>query len=588
MKPARKRTRDRILIGLGVVVIGGAAAVGALAGDKERIADTQVHVAVAADGSARIAEAIDYDFGSIGEHHGIFRDVPGLSTDANVQVSSDAPDQFVLLGDRIKIGDPGQTVSGRHRYEISYALAGVAPGGKLGFNGVGAGWDVPITDVTIVVTGPFDWSGLRCDQGSDGSQGGCTATQVEPGRIDVHVDDLDAHEGVSVYADRATSIDVAPELPAFSAPPADDSPKLAPPFVVALVAGLVGAVLAGLWVRRAGAEWVSGASAADAAFPTLLPGSGGTLPPPPGLPAAGAAPVGSARRVDQRELDSMATIEFAPPAGIGAAYGGIVLREDVKPEHKVAWLIEQVSTGRVALDDTTGTNTLSRTGNGPLDPILEEAFAGRSSLSLGSYDAEFSSAWVHLEESFERWRTTSGLWDLTGDRNTSRAVVGGILGGLAGLVLVGVCSAFGLLPGVAAAAAVAGAGLAATTRSWELRVRTPVGSAMWLRIESFRRFLAESEVQHVDWAVEHGVLRQYTAWAVAVGEIDRWGRAVAGSTAAMATDPGATHLAYLAPALMLSAASTSTAPSSSGSGGFGGGGGFGVGGGAGGGGGGSW
>lgn len=30
----------------------------------------------------------------------------------------------------------------------------------------------------------------------------------------------------------------------------------------------------------------------------------------------------------------------------------------------------------------------------------------------------------------------------------------------------------------------------------------------------------------MDWAVEHGVLRQYTAWAVAVGEIDRWRHAV--------------------------------------------------------------
>jgi len=50
-----------------------------------------------------------------------------------------------------------------------------------------------------------------------------------------------------------------------------------------------------------------------------------------------------------------------------------------------------------------------------------------------------------------------------------------------------------------------------------------------LRAESFRRFLAASEGKHVDWAWKQGLLREYSAWAVALGAADAWGRALANS-----------------------------------------------------------
>jgi uncharacterized membrane protein len=138
----------------------------------------------------------------------------------------------------------------------------------------------------------------------------------------------------------------------------------------------------------------------------------------------------------------------------------------------------------------------------------------------------------------------------------------------------------------AAGGAVAGAGLAAALGAWELRVRTPAGSAAWLRVESFRRFLAESEAFHAEEAARRGVLREYTAWAVAVGEIDRWQRAV--SAASIAPETAGLSYVFMAPLLLSSTTSAATAPSSSGGGLGGGFGGGSVGGGAGGGGGGSW
>jgi uncharacterized membrane protein len=165
-------------------------------------------------------------------------------------------------------------------------------------------------------------------------------------------------------------------------------------------------------------------------------------------------------------------------------------------------------------------------------------------------------------------------------------VIGGLAGvlGLGGVALGGALAArwgAAWLPLVLVAGLVSGAGIAAAVRGWELRVRTPAGSGLWLRVESFRRFLAGSETFHAEEAAKRGLLREYTAWAVALGEIDRWRRAVETSTV-IPRDAGLGYV-HMAPLLMAGTTAASTAPSSSGSGGGGS-----VGGGGGGGGGGSW
>ncbi len=130
-----------------------------------------------------------------------------------------------------------------------------------------------------------------------------------------------------------------------------------------------------------------------------------------------------------------------------------------------------------------------------------------------------------------------------------------------------------------------GAALAVLIRAWELRVRTAAGSGLWLRVESFRRFLAGSEAYHAEEAARRGVLREYTAWALALGEIDRWRLAVMSSPNIPYDTPGLGYV-WLGSSIIASTSAAATAPSSSGGGGgFGGGS---VGGGAGGGGGGSW
>jgi hypothetical protein len=603
MRTSSRRRLDLALIAGGSLVVGAVALVGAVAGDTERVERLWTSAELADDGSAQITEVIDYDFGALSEKHGIFRDVPDLSPEAPITVDSpDAPDAIQVTpeaiegreGARIRIGDPNVTVSGRHRYRIDYPLPGVTRGTTLDWEAVGVSWEVPIEEAEIHVVAPFELLDATCSKGVTGSQGGCAAREVAPGHLVTTVEGLDAGEGVSIEARTGSDLPTPPAPPEPPATPPDDpGTGLAPPAGTAAAGVLLAGGSTAWLVRRAGRERVGAGGPADAAW-------------------AGPDASTSWTRVDQKELEAMATTEFAPPAELDPPHGGIVLTEEVRPEHKVAWLIQMAIDGTVDIggngasiggagDTWTPGNggddvRLVRTGHGAPDvaAILDTAFAGRDEVDLGSYDSNFARAWQHLQGQLLAWRDTSGMWDPAGGTRKVTARVLGIIG-----VVVGAlgAAAGGWLANqrgpawlvlAAAGGAVAGAGLAAALRAWELRVRTPAGSAAWLRVESFRRFLAGSEAYHAEEAAKRGVLREYTAWAVAVGEIDRWQRAV--SAASIAPETAGLSYAYMAPLLLSSTTSAATAPSSSGGGGFGGGG-FGggdVGGGAGGGGGGSW
>jgi uncharacterized membrane protein YgcG len=222
---------------------------------------------------------------------------------------------------------------------------------------------------------------------------------------------------------------------------------------------------------------------------------------------------------------------------------------------------------------------------------LARLFAAGTTIELGAYDSDFASTWRNVADEQEGFIEGSGWWNtkVKGGGATVRKVVTA----LAVIVLLFVFFNVG--------AFIADAGVGVLSSPWFAIVlgfaipffaavmtygsmvpsRTATGSALALRTESFRRFLASSEGKHVDWAWEHGVLREYSAWAVALGAAEAWSKAIGSSNI---PDPTA---AMSGPMLMYTLgptfATTHTAPSSSGSsgGGFSGGGGMGGGGGGG-------
>ena len=139
----------------------------------------------------------------------------------------------------------------------------------------------------------------------------------------------------------------------------------------------------------------------------------------------------------------------------------------------------------------------------------------------------------HPTSAQQRWKVQGGEaigpWrgrpsGALGRHRSAIALVLGLgIGGFA--VFDAAITGLGPAPLIATGAAIAGAALGAIISSYELLVRTETGSALWLRVESFRRFLENSEARHVEEAAEKGVLRHYTAWAVALGETRAWTRA---------------------------------------------------------------
>lgn len=565
------------------VVVGIAAVVAAAFAETERISGYWTAATIDPSGSARIVEVIDYDFG-LTTRRGIFRDVPGLAPDAAVSVTAtDAPDDTLLqdLGGvtRIRIGNPDITISGRHRYTIEYGLDTLVAGDQVAWDAIGADWGVPISEARIHLAAPFELADLRCDQGGTGAIGGCTARQVEPGHVVIEASGLDPQQGISIFAVRTATLPAAPPIPAPpSDAPADPGTGGVPPLLVAFAVAAIAVVVTSPVVRRLGREEVYAGGAADAAFG---PGPGATA---------------LVRRIDAEELGEMATIEFEPPHDLSATAGGIVLRERVETRHKIAWLLECAIREEVGL---VGEGDDLRLVRGPQPPhpavadTLDALFSGRTEIELGSYDARFAAGWSRLDTSLDEWWEHSGLWHAEGHSRRVAAIVLGVIATVVGVGAVGIGAFLAARHGpawliaVGFGGAVAGAGLTAIIRSWELLVRTAHGSAIWLRVESFRRFIANSEVRHAEAAARMGLLRQYTAWAVALDELDHWTDAVEGAAAdpASSSNFSSRDLAFIAltPSFSSATASTFTAPSSSGGGGGGG-----VGGGGGGGGGGSW
>ena len=374
-------------------------------------------------------------------------------------------------------------------------------------------------------------------------------------------------------ATAGAELGAVPAPPGEPALPGDDSAGLVKPGVLAALLALVAMAVASGLVRRAGREEVvAGGGAADLAY-----GPDGPLLPP-GVAAPGT------ERIDVDELAEHATTEFAPPPDLTPPEGGILLTEQVRDDHKVAWLIDQASHGAIDLETAGKKTTLRWRGEygATANPVLLRMFHGRRQIELGHYDSDFGKGWKMLGSQLDSWRRSSPLWSAAAEHRRVLVLAAGLglaVLGLAGVFLAAMFTGLAgrwVLPLVGVASLVAGAGTSMAVRSWELRVRTGGGSALWLRTD---RFGGSSPPPRP--ATPTGrpstASAEYTAWAVALGEIDHWSKAVDASALARRTDPTGVYLAALAPGLGHATSSAATAPSSSGGGGGG------VGGGAGGG-----
>ena len=555
-------------------LLGGAAAIGLVGSPNrpERFDAKTIVYAPSAGGALRVTEIVDIDFGTAQRrgYERVLRTDLGVPTD----ITADSPtmsNRLNLFEDpgvfTIRIGDPDVTASGRHRFVLGYTLPGASPDGAFDLSVIDPGEVFETGRFTVVLDG-FRLDDPLCSVGDWGEVGGCDLTEDDLGRQTVTFEPLPAGDGVNlsgtaVVTGRAAGVDPGDPFPPRSSP--------ATWWRAMLIVGVVVAV--GLWVtRRSIARGMNEVGALDAAGAAL--GGAGT----------------TAGRVTDDQLAAMTTIEFSPPADIAPWEGRALLDEAAPDAIAGVWVSSLLGSGALNATEVDGDVVL---GPGPGTAaasardasLLAALLPGGGPRRIGrSYDPVFAALWTSIATDLRDRVTARNWWTRPIGSGTGRrgsvvvsmalAVVIPVVFGLIGLATRAAGGGAGAVTGNIAVGIIVGglgAALVAFIRTAGDRAsRTVAGSAAYLRVASFRRFLAASEGRHVEEAHRRGVLREYTAWAVALGEADAWERAAAtlGSAAVLTTVASTAFMHHHTDTF----SSATTAPSSSGSGGGGGGG----------------
>ncbi len=565
--------------------------VGAGAHD-ERFDAKQISVLRYGDNGLRIREVVDEDFGNQ-RRHGYERIIPNdfgeptavtaTSPNANADVDVAADTFGGRPATRIRIGDPKTTYQNQHRYVLTYVLPDAQlTSQRLHLNIIDAGEKFETGRFDVIISG-LVLAGAQCDVGARGASGGCSLT---PDGAAYRVAFTPLHKGDGVTIDAMITAYSTPALPAEPPLPMYRPDHRRQVALAMIPLGLAAALIVLVYASIRGRNEVFSGGPAEAAYGSGSTGTnaaGGPLQAPPPMPVT---------LVSDARLKRLATTEFVPPKGIDPWQGAVLLTERIGDDTVAAWFSTLAASEAITLRQD-GRSLIVGIGRrrGELDPsnsaIVDQFMRGRLELKLGTYDPSFAAAWNAVKTRQAKAIAESGWWTRRAPHPGRAAInpfaafvivaafviaIGGALASAASGIIqsLPVAIVFGLI-----VPALAAYGCYATL----LPVRSATGSSLALLTESFRRFLAASEGPHVEWAWQHGLLREYSAWAVALGAADAWGKALSHSNVPpqdyMSVNP------LLVNSMHSSFSSSHTAPSSSGSGSGGGGGGVGGGGGGG-------
>ena len=566
-----------VLVLLSIAACAALALFGIIGGGNrdERFEAKQITVTPEGVNGVRIREVVDQDFGS-NRRHGYERTIPndfgepeGISAsspNANADVTTAAVyDNDLVASTRIRLGDPDTTYTGQHRYVLSYTLPQAhLDSGRLALDIIGTHETMETGRFEVIVSG-FTLRDPTCNVGSADAVGGCSLIP-EGSDYRVVFSPLKAGQGITIGG---TIVDLhQPVIPTEpNRPPyrADHRVSLA---IGMVPLGLLSSLAVFVFAKRRGRNEVFSGGAAEAAY-GRLPVPGGTATP------------SSTTLVSDARLAELATTEFVPPKGLDPWQGAVLLKESIDDKTVSAWFSALAAGEAITLTERDK-HLVIGTGRrrSELDPtnaaLVERFMNGRDELTLGTYDAHFAGAWGAVKAQQAASIKASGWWK----RRVPRPDHSAAGGPLTILVVLGITFAIGA---GSLASAVGGwfhavplaisfgigvpAFVALCVYSTLLPVRSATGSALALLTESFRRFLEASEGRHVEWAWQQGLLREYSAWAVALEAADAWSKALKNSNV-----PRSEYLVsnpLLVHSMSQSFSSSHVKPSSSGSGGGG-------------------
>jgi hypothetical protein len=590
-----------------VAVVASIAGAGpAVAGFTERITNYRAEVTIERDGTIEVHETIAYDFDGV-PHHGIYRDVP-VRTDQSgkdgydrvypltvesVRASAGTPAQYTVEEDgdnqRIKIGDPDETITGAHTYDIVYRVRGALNAfgdhDELVWNAVGTDWSVPIDRASAVVHAPAAIPRVGCATGSYGSTLPCTTAAAAGDNAVFAVSQLAPYEGMTFTVALPKGAVVPSPTPIL-----EERFNFASAFrVTPATGGIGGAMLAVLvaivifLVWKFGRDRRYAGSAVDAAYGT------------DGGPEV-SAPL--------REAET--PVEFEPPDHLRPGELGTLIDFEAGPLDVTATIIDLAVRGYLKIEELDKA-WYQRKHDWKLTKLAKEGELRRYERTL--YDGLFEDGdEVNLSDLHNKFaarmaKVREQLMDDAMSQGWFARKPGTVkvLYGLLGILVLGGGIALTILLAADTHAALLGvpviiAGILVLISARWMPKRTAKGYAMLRHAVGFKRFIDESEKRRAEFAERKNLFSEYLPYAVVFGSTKKWAKAFADlgdeppDTSSWYLSQHAFDYAMFSSAIdgfaVTSAGTLTSAPASSGSSGFGSGG-F-SGGGGGGGGGGSW
>lgn len=579
----------------------------------ESIGRYTIELATRADGSMHVREAITYTFAG-SEHHGIERFITTQFEHgegeirqypvSHVEVTSPtgAPDDVDVDGGAvttIRIGDPDETVRGTQRYELNYDVGGVtntlADHQELYWNVIGTQWDVPISNVSVTMSGPAAVTKTACFEGAQGSTDTCDSSVGGGGKAVFSAPQLQPNQGMTVVGSFPTGTfpDAEPIIKekqtlgrAFTLDPATGLGSLA-------LFGVIGGGAAALVSRRGRDERYL------ATVPGLEPGLGQDT---------------GTTRASLFSREPVA-VQFTPPKDVRPGQIGTLIDEQANVLDVTATIVDLAVRGFLKIEEIPKEGWFGKADwrlrmvwPAPTDELtayettlLQAIFKDRQEVLMSELKQHFSTDLKKVQSQLYDDVTLRGWF--RGNPSSVRvtwtalAVVLVLAGG--GLTfLLATRTRFGLI-GIAVLAA----GLVALVLAPRMPARTARGTAVLAQTRGFRQYLETAEANQLRFEEGEDIFSRYLPYAIIFGVAERWakvfadlaagGARVAEPTwyAGSAFNQGVFNYALFAGSMddfttTTSGSIAAATPSSSGGSGFGGGG-F-SGGGGGGGGGGSW
>lgn len=582
--------RPVALFAVAFILLSLGAGMGARAADTgwviERFASD---IEIQKDGRLAITEAIDVDFQSLTDRHGIFREIPVRYRwdpdptmervyELSVQSVRDAAGRSLTYETsteganfRIKIGDADRTVRGKQTYRIAYTVRGALNGfpdhDELFWNVNGGEWSVATRVVSASVRVPADAiTRITCYEGPTGSTKACRSSMAGQRADFAATTPLDAGEQLTIVAALRKGV-VAEPVPILQRRARD--PEEWFDATPATLGAAVAVMVAGLWavVWR---WWTAGR--------------------------------------DLRERETIVA-EFEPPEKIRPAQAGLLIDEQADPKDVTATIVDLAVRGHLKITEEPAQGLfgkkdwlLTRQVGVAKDPrlelyegtILEGLFASGDEVKLSDLKQNFYLT-LHKAQRELYGDSVTRKW-FTGDPQRVRQLYVG-----AGVVALGLAAAAIGGLGTMLGAGLVGVGaivpaVALLAFAPRMPAKTRDGAELLRRTLGFRRYMEVAEKDRQRFAEKENIFSEYLPYAIVFGCVEKWARAFSGIDAAAATagwyvggSPGSFSAMDLSSNLssfsnQVSSTIAST-PGGSGSSGFSGGG---SGGGGGGGGGGSW